>query len=226
MEIIIAATKNCPHRQVLENELQIAWLPFKTIYFEDQPEVYEKYQIRHSPLLIVDEKVESIGMPEKEKIDRLKEIVKDISELRAPKKGNNHMIPNSLNIEPISVEVDITWGRIQPIQAAEAVLTIGEHELFHHKKKGFTIIDTRTPNTTGKVSIPGSKNIPYDELVKRMTELDINHPSIFFCNGPQCPQSPKAIRNLLDAGHPAEKILYYRGGMHDWITLGLPVQRL
>jgi hypothetical protein len=26
--------------------------------------------------------------------------------------------------------------------------------------------------------------------------------------------------------YPADKILYYRGGMHDWITLGLPVQQL
>ncbi len=25
------------------------------------------------------------------------------------------------------------------------------------------------------------------------------------------------------AGYPPEKILYYRGGLHDWLTLGLPV---
>ena len=77
-----------------------------------------------------------------------------------------------------------------------------------------------------EVSIPGSKNIPYDELVERIDELDENHPSIFFCNEPQCPQSSTAIKNLLEAGYPADRILYYRGGMHDWITLGLPVQRL
>lgn len=56
-----------------------------------------------------------------------------------------------------------------------------------------------------------------------MDELDRSKPTIFFCNGPQCPQSPTAIRKLLSAGYPPEKILYYRGGMHDWITLGLPV---
>lgn len=42
----------------------------------------------------------------------------------------------------------------------------------------------------------------------------------------QCPQSSTVIKNLINAGYPAEGVLYYRGGMHDWITLGLPVQRL
>lgn len=56
-----------------------------------------------------------------------------------------------------------------------------------------------------------------------MNELDRSQPAIFFCNGPQCPQSPNAIKNLLDAGYPANKIWYYRGGMHDWVTMGLPV---
>ena len=226
MEILIVATKSCPHKQMLENELRTAWLNFKSVYFEDHPEIYKKYQIKRSPLLIVDEKVESIGMPERKKIDALKNNMKDISELRAFRSGDNHMIPIILNKGPGFVEVDITWGRIQPMQAANNVLTIGEHEMFQHKKKEFPIIDTRKPNTTGGVSIPGSENIPFDELVKRKDELDTNHPSIFFCNGPQCPQSPTAIRSLIDAGFPADKILYYRGGMHNWITLGLPVEQL
>lgn len=28
---------------------------------------------------------------------------------------------------------------------------------------------------------------------------------------------------LLSAGHPAAALLYYRGGIHDWVTLGLPL---
>lgn len=88
------------------------------------------------------------------------------------------------------------------------------------------IIDARKPDTNDAISIAGSKNIPFDEVVKRIDEIDKNHPSIFFCNGPQCPQSSTAIKNLLKAGYPADKILYYRGGMHDWITLGLPVEEI
>lgn len=226
MEILIAATKTCQHRPLLEDVLQNAWLPYKVIYFEDHPEVLEKYQLQHSPLLIVDEKVESIGMPGTDKINELKIRIKSISEIRSAKRAKNHMIPNNINTEPGLVEVDTTWGSIQPMQCAQDVLTVGELEVYHHKKNDLLIIDTRKPGTIDEVSIPGSKNIPYDEVVKRMVELDENQPCIFFCNGPQCPQSSTAIKNLLEAGFPAERILYYRGGMHDWITLGLPVQRL
>ena len=62
MEILIAATKTCHHRPLLEEIFKTAWLPYKVIYFEDHPEVLEKYELKHSPLLFVDEKVESIGM--------------------------------------------------------------------------------------------------------------------------------------------------------------------
>lgn len=226
MEILIAATKTCQHRRLLENIFQNDWMPYKVNYFEDHPELLEKYHLEHSPLLIVDEKVESVGMPGIDKINEIKMRIKDISEIRTPQRDNYHVIPADMNTEAGLVEVDTTWGSIQPMQAAPDVLTVGELEVYHHKKKDLHIIDTRKPDTTGNVSIPGSKNIPYDKLAGRMDELDKNHPSIFFCNGPQCPQSSTAIKNLLDAGYPAEKILYYRGGMHDWITLGLPVKRL
>lgn len=224
MEILIAATKTCPHRPLLEDIFKNAWLPYKVIYFEDDPELLEKYQIEHSPLLIVDEKVESVGMPGIDKINELVNKHKVIAEIRTPKRAKNHMIPANIDLEAGLVEVDTTWGSIQPMQAAQDVLTVGEQEVYHHKKNGLPIIDARKPDTNGKVSIPGSRNIPYDELVGRMDELDKNHPSIFFCNGPQCPQSSTAIKKLLEAGYPADKILYYRGGMHDWITLGLPVK--
>ena len=46
---------------------------------------------------------------------------------------------------------------------------------------------------------------------------------LLWCNGPWCDQSPRAIRNLLALGYPAEKLRYYRGGMQDWMVLGLTV---
>jgi len=44
-----------------------------------------------------------------------------------------------------------------------------------------------------------------------------------FCSGIWCGQSPTAIRNMIDAGYPAERISYYRGGMQVWRLLGLTV---
>lgn len=44
-----------------------------------------------------------------------------------------------------------------------------------------------------------------------------------YCNGMWCGQSPRAIKNLLTLGYPADKIYYYRGGMQSWQSLGLTV---
>ena len=44
---------------------------------------------------------------------------------------------------------------------------------------------------------------------------------VVWCNGPACGQSPRAIKGLLAAGYPGEKISYYRGGMQLWQLWGL-----
>ena len=135
------------------------------------------------------------------------------------------MVPEMLPGEMGFVRVDTTWGKIQPMQVTKGVRTVDEIEVHEFQEKGLPIIDARTTGFYDVSTIPGAKNIPHNEIIERMGELDRDQPAIFFCNGPQCPQSPSAIRNLLEAGHPPEKILYYRGGMHDWVTLGLPVKR-
>lgn len=47
---------------------------------------------------------------------------------------------------------------------------------------------------------------------------------MLFCNGPWCDQSPRAIRGLVKLGYPVNKIHYYRGGMQDWLLLGLSIE--
>ena len=46
---------------------------------------------------------------------------------------------------------------------------------------------------------------------------------LIWCNGMWCGQSPRAIKGLLEIGYPTDKILYYRGGMQAWQSLGLTV---
>jgi rhodanese-related sulfurtransferase len=43
---------------------------------------------------------------------------------------------------------------------------------------------------------------------------------VLFCNGPWCGQSSIMIKGLLKIGYPPHKILWYRGGMQDWESLG------
>lgn len=133
------------------------------------------------------------------------------------------MIPVNIAGEPGLVQVDATWGIIQPMQIDESVVTVGELEVCDHQEKRLPIVDARKHNNAGTPTIEGSINIPHTEIAERMNELNRQKHTIVFCNGPQCPQSPTAIRSLLEAGYPPERILYYRGGMHDWITLGLPI---
>ena len=72
MNIKIAATKTCTHRPKLEEQLQDAGLQYELLYFEDHPELIETYKLKSSPLLIVDDKVVSVGMPEHSQITELK----------------------------------------------------------------------------------------------------------------------------------------------------------
>jgi rhodanese-related sulfurtransferase len=121
------------------------------------------------------------------------------------------------------VVVDATWGTVQPLEIAPGVRTIGELEVVEHLRAGRLLIDTRGPESRALATIPGARGIPHDEIVERAGELG-DGPVALFCNGPQCGATPKAIRALLEHGVPAGRLLYYRGGIHDWMTLGLAVE--
>jgi rhodanese-related sulfurtransferase len=109
---------------------------------------------------------------------------------------------------------------VQPLELAQDVRTLGELELIRHLEQGLPVVDTRLAEFHRDGTVPGARSIPHEEIIERLHELDPTTPTVFFCNGPQCTATPDAVRRLLDAGFPPESILYYRGGMHDWLTLG------
>ena len=49
-----------------------AGLQYQLLYFEDHPELIETFKLKTSPLLVVDHKVVSVGMPEQNQIIELK----------------------------------------------------------------------------------------------------------------------------------------------------------
>lgn len=57
MEVIIIATKNCTHRLNLEKELECLRIPYRVCFVEECPDLVQKFNIRHSPNLIVDDEV-------------------------------------------------------------------------------------------------------------------------------------------------------------------------
>ena len=124
---------------------------------------------------------------------------------------------------------------IQPMTAAEGVATVGELELLELLADPEAIvIDSRTADWYKRGTIPGSIHMPYTVIAERLDALGCE-PDFdgwdcegakrvaLFCNGVWCGQSPTAIRAMVAAGYPAEKIHYYRGGMQNWQLLGLTV---
>lgn len=134
---------------------------------------------------------------------------------------------------------------IHPIEAAPGVKTIGELELLAFLRdevaaENGLLIDARMPNWYNSETIPGAVNIPFVIFTKASPKRD-RILSLFgvaqdkagnddfssairltlFCNGPWCDQSPRAIKGLIRAGYPADKLQYYRGGMQAWKSFGL-----
>lgn len=143
---------------------------------------------------------------------------------RTPRRQDAFLVPRPVPGEAGRFIVDATWGTISPMEIARGVRTVGELELIAHIQAGRPLIDTRRPESFAASTIPGARNIPHTELDERLDDLNRDVQTVLFCNGPACAATPQAIRKLLAAGHPPSRLLYYRGGMHDWLTLGFPVE--
>jgi len=57
MEILLLATKSCSHCKNFSRELKDIGIHHEVLYCEDEPELVKKYEIRHSPNLIVNNEV-------------------------------------------------------------------------------------------------------------------------------------------------------------------------
>ena len=140
-----------------------------------------------------------------------------------------------------------TLGIVQPITLGKDIQTVGELEVLQFLKlldvnpETYAIVDSRKPSWYKEITIPHSINIPYTDI-----SYDANFPNdfeknlkllnvsghkgkldftqakkiILFCNGSWCAQSGYAIEALIKLGYPKEKLLWYRGGLQDWIGLG------
>jgi len=136
-------------------------------------------------------------------------------------------------------------GMPQPMHPFEPydVETIGEREFVEYmqqsqKDENVLIVDTRTEGWHYRLTIPGSINVPYTVMKEEESAVDAmddfgaveNADGSFdftntktlamFCNGYWCGQTPTLVKAMLEAGYPAEKIKYYRGGMQAWTSLG------
>ena len=68
MDVMIIATKTCTHRKNLEKELECLRIAHRVYFVEDHPDFVEKFAIRHSPNLIVDDEVVFRKQPTEEEL--------------------------------------------------------------------------------------------------------------------------------------------------------------
>lgn len=71
MNVKIIATKSCSHRPNLEHELQQLGVGYELVFVEDAPDIVAKYNIRHSPNLVVDDEVVFRNQPTEQELKAL-----------------------------------------------------------------------------------------------------------------------------------------------------------
>lgn len=143
---------------------------------------------------------------------------------RLPRRENVDRLPRPVAGEPGRFSVDATWGVIQPLRLPGGVETLGELEVMQHVRAGGQLVDCRHAEHVAAGTLPTAAAIPHEEIVERLKRPARDGlPIVLFCNGPQCTATPTAIRDLLAAGWDPGDLRYYRGGIHDWTTLGLPL---
>lgn len=133
---------------------------------------------------------------------------------------------------------------IQPMIPATGVTPAGELEVLDFLGQNVAnntglLIDARLPDWFGKGAIPGAVNVPFATLsaenpyqsdilralgaVESADGLDFSSAFklLIYGNGPWDAQGSRAVQALIAAGYPPALIQNYRGGLEDWLHLGL-----
>jgi adenylyltransferase/sulfurtransferase len=104
---------------------------------------------------------------------------------------------------------------------SNAAPSISPAELHAQRESGVApiVIDVRTSEEYASGHIPGAVNIPFDQVVERITEVDAARGVALYCM--VGPRARKGEAALLAAGH--DKVLHLEGGLAAWQAAGLPV---
>jgi len=83
------------------------------------------------------------------------------------------------------------------------------------------LLDVRTPDEYKDGHIPGAKNIPVQELDRRLNELDRQKNVIVYCRTGH--RSTKAFHILKQNGFSA--VRNFKGSWTEWTRLGYPIEK-
>lgn len=107
-------------------------------------------------------------------------------------------------------------------EAPPEASSIAATELSARKASGNApvVIDVRTAEEYAAGHIPGALNIPFDQVAKRISEIDAPHGVALYCMvGPRARKGEEA---LLGVGYTS--VFHLEGGLAAWQEAGLPVE--
>lgn len=88
---------------------------------------------------------------------------------------------------------------------------------------GLVLIDSRIAMDRKQGYIEGSVSLPDTDTdcdTLSLVIADLNRPVLFYCNGPKCGRSVKAIHKAQACGY--SKLYWFRGGFEEWTEKGYP----
>ncbi len=147
--------------------------------------------------------------------------------VRKALKENQSCPPNC--IQPIHIKNIKIIGTLETLKFMDST----------KKNRRMILIDSRTPSSYKKNTIPTATNIPNSILDKNSKHIDVIlrllgakkvnekwffnhvHTLLIFDNGYLDYQAGKLISRFIELGYPQKKILYYHGGIKNWTDAGL-----
>jgi adenylyltransferase/sulfurtransferase len=121
--------------------------------------------------------------------------------------------PTIINLEDTAVFCALHEAAEEPVPAEWQIEATHLAEVIK-AGENMKLIDVRDPVEREIVTIPGSVNIPYENLISRSGVLDKETPTVFICrNGIR---SQRVVRRLRAQGY--ENVLNLKGGTNGWVS--------
>jgi rhodanese-related sulfurtransferase len=89
--------------------------------------------------------------------------------------------------------------------------------------RGFALVNVLGRESFAREHIPGSINVPKEELAKLEERFDTEKEVIVYCASFDCDASPRAAETLARRGF--RRVVDYEGGMTDWKDAGHDIAR-
>lgn len=92
--------------------------------------------------------------------------------------------------------------------------------------EAFVLMETLSPEHFQHAHLPGAINMPPERVGELAPQLlpDKLSEIVLYCANVQCHASENAAHALTALGYA--NVRYYPGGKHDWVTAGLPIERV